>query len=213
MKKGIIFDVDGTLWDSCGVVADSWNEYLELYEKDMTVRFTDADMRRVMGMTMSDIGDNLFWMLPQERRSKVTQNCCVYEVEYMKTRGGILYPDLEETLEKLSKQYHLYIVSNCQTGYIEDFISCSGTWSFFEDFECFGNTGKAKGENIRLLVRRSGLDSAVYVGDTQGDYNSTCEAGIPFIHARYGFGSVDAKVPYINGLKELPEVVETVLGA
>ena len=98
--------------------------------------------------------------------------CLVVFDEKATRMGRNLYPDLEETLEKLSKQYHLYIVSNCQTGYIEDFISCSGTWSFFEDFECFGNTGKAKGENIRLLVRRSGLDSAVYVGDTQGDYNS-----------------------------------------
>ena len=26
MKKGIIFDMDGTLWDSAAEVAESWNE-------------------------------------------------------------------------------------------------------------------------------------------------------------------------------------------
>ena len=26
MKKGILFDLDGTLWDSAQALADSWNE-------------------------------------------------------------------------------------------------------------------------------------------------------------------------------------------
>lgn len=211
MKKGIIFDVDGTLWDSCAVVADSWNEYLRKYEKDIDVCLTKGDLKRVMGMTMSDIGDTLFWMLPEERRRRVTENCCVYEVEYLKTRGGILYPDLREVFERLSKKYHLYIVSNCQVGYIEDFILHSGVGELIEDFESFGNTGMTKDKNIRLLADRNALERAVYVGDTQGDYESTCKAGLAFVYAAYGFGNVEGEVPHINGLIELPEAADKIL--
>mgnify|MGYP000694851363 CR=1 FL=1 len=31
MNKGILFDVDGTLWDSAAQVAESWNEVLARY--------------------------------------------------------------------------------------------------------------------------------------------------------------------------------------
>lgn len=212
VKRGIIFDVDGTLWDSCAVVADSWNEYLEKYAPDVETRISESDMRGVMGLTMSDIGDALFGMVGKQRRMELTEGCCAYEVEYMKTRGGILYPDLEETFEKLSRKYHLYIVSNCQEGYIEDFLSWSHMERYVEDFENFGRTGQVKSYNIRLLRERNQLDQAVYVGDTQGDYNSTMEAGLPFIHACYGFGTVAEAVPRIRGLKELPEAAEALLG-
>ena len=29
MKQGILFDLDGTLWDSAQAVVDSWNEIIE----------------------------------------------------------------------------------------------------------------------------------------------------------------------------------------
>ena len=35
----IIFDVDGTLWDSTDVVADAWNQIMEK-ETDMTPNLT-----------------------------------------------------------------------------------------------------------------------------------------------------------------------------
>ena len=52
----------------------------------------------------------------------------------------------------------------------------------------------------------------MYVGDIQGDYEATRWAGLPFIHARYGFGTIEDEVPFINALEDLPEVVKTVLG-
>lgn len=211
MKKGIIFDVDGTLWDVCAVVADSWNEYLERFAPDVPTRISEADMRGVMGLTMTQIGDALFGTAEKQRRLEVTEGCCAYEVEYMKNRGGILYPDLKETFEALAGRYHLYIVSNCQVGYIEDFLDWSHMGRYVEDFENFGRTGREKSYNIRILRERNGLDRAVYVGDTQGDYYSAREAGLPFIHAAYGFGSVKEAVPAIRGLKELPEAVEVLL--
>ena len=40
----IIFDVDGTLWDSTDVVADAWNQIMEK-ETDMTPNLTGAVLK------------------------------------------------------------------------------------------------------------------------------------------------------------------------
>lgn len=50
----------------------------------------------------------------------------------------------------------------------------------------------------------------VYVGDIQSDYESSKKAGVAFIHAAYGFGTIDDEVPEIENLSQLPEVVEKV---
>lgn len=41
----IIFDVDGTLWDSTDVVADAWNQIMEK-ETDMTPNLTGTVLKR-----------------------------------------------------------------------------------------------------------------------------------------------------------------------
>lgn len=211
MKKGIIFDMDGTLWDSAENVAKSWVVALEKCGiTDCPV--TKEDMYRVMGKTMDKIAEILFPFCQGEERAHLLEVCCDVENDYLREHGGQLYPKLRETMEILKDTYHLYIVSNCQAGYSEAFLDYYGFHDLFEDIECFGNNDKPKGENIRLIVERNELDAAVYVGDIQGDYEATTEAGLPFIHARYGFGTIDAKVPYVNALEDLPEVVKSVLG-
>ncbi len=42
------------------------------------------------------------------------------------------------------------------------------------------------------------MDDAVYVGDIQGDYDASMDAGVKFIHAAYGFGTIEDKVPEIH---------------
>lgn len=210
MKKGIIFDMDGTLWDSAEGVAKSWmevvkEEYPELPE------ITEEDIQSVMGKTMDVIARLLFPTLTEEKQMELLDKCCVRENDYLAEHGGILYPDLEETLVKLQKNYNLYIVSNCQSGYIEAFLEHYDFEKYFEDIECYGNNELSKGENIRNIVERNNLDKAVYVGDIQGDYDATMEAGIDFIHAAYGFGTIGADVPAIQKFSELPQVVKQIL--
>lgn len=212
MKKGIIFDVDGTLWDACAVIAESWNDYLRKYAPDVDVVLTEEDMRGVMGMTMKDIVDTLFPMLSEQRRAEISVNIFPYEVEYMKEQGGVIYPDTVEIMRELAKEYHIYICSNCQLGYIEDFINNAKVNDIVEDFVCYGDTEKTKDYNIRLVVERNQLEKAVYVGDTQGDYDSTTKAGLPFIFAAYGLGKVKEEVSSIDCMKELPGVVKEILG-
>ena len=211
MKKGIIFDMDGTLWDSAPEVVESWNEVIRQsgYQREP---LTAEDMQSVMGKTMDVIADILFADLPKEQRMELLARCGDHENEYLREHGGTPYPKIRETLETLKKKYHLYIVSNCQSGYIEAFLDHYKLHDLIEDIECYGNNEKSKGENIALLYQRNGLEDAVYVGDIQGDYDSSRQAGIKFIHAAYGFGSVSQKVPKINCFEELIEEADRVLG-
>lgn len=211
MKKGIIFDMDGTLWDSAQGVAGSWNQVIQSHGIPRD-ELTAEDIHGVMGKTMDVIAEILFPMVEKEERGKLLAECCRKENEYLSGHGGVLYPKLKETLDLLKQKYPLYIVSNCQSGYIEAFLSYYGMEGFFEDTECFGNNGNQKGENIALLCRRNELTDAVYVGDIQGDYDASMQAGVRFIHAEYGFGTINTTVPKIRCFEELPQVIEELWG-
>ncbi len=208
-KIGIIFDMDGTLWNSAAAVAKCWDEVVKRHES-VNRRISTEDVMSIMGKTMDVIAKIFFPSLPEKESLALLDECCAYENAYLREHGAILYPSLETTLVALKKDYHLYIVSNCQKGYIEAFLDHYDFWHFFEDTECFGNNGLSKGKNIRLLANRNNLTSAVYVGDIQGDYDAATEAGVHFIHASYGFGSVAAKVPVLYQFSDLLTVVNRV---
>ena len=211
MKPGIIFDMDGTLWDSSEGVAISWTEIVNKeYDKERVI--TAEDIQGVMGRTMDKIADALFAELSKEERMALLRKCCVYENEYLKEHGGILFPDLEETFTALRENYDLYIVSNCQAGYIEAFLDHYGFWHYFKDIECYGSNDLPKSENIKKVVERNNLTKAVYVGDIQGDYDATMAAGLPFIHAAYGFGTIAQETAKVDSFAELVKVVPEVLG-
>ena len=207
MKKGIIFDLDGTLWDSAQAVVDSWNVVIDRTE-DFHKRITVEDMESLMGKTMDDIAFTYFDTVSRERALEILQACMDYENEYLEKVGGILYPQLEEVLADLSKDYFLAIVSNCQSGYIEAFLKYHKLEKYFNDFECFGNTKQEKDANIRTVAERNHLDKAVYVGDVLGDYLSTTKAGFPFIWAAYGFGDVPQAEYKVDALTQLRKVLE-----
>ena len=211
MKPGIIFDMDGTLWDSSEGVAISWTEIVNKeYDKERVI--TAEDIQGVMGRTMDKIADALFAELSKEDRMALLRKCCAYENEYLKEHGGILFPELEETFIKLLENYDLFIVSNCQAGYIEAFLDHYGFWKYFKDIECYGNNDLPKHDNIKKVVERNHLEKAVYVGDIQGDYDSTMIAGLPFIHAAYGFGTINQETTKVDSFAELVTVVPEVLG-
>ena len=78
-----------------------------------------------------------------------------------------------------------------------------GIGEYIKDYACYGDNKVSKGENIRLLMKRNGLENVVYVGDTQGDANACKEAGIPMNFAAYGFGEVENIEYQISNFTEL----------
>lgn len=102
--------------------------------------------------------------------------------------GGTLYPGVVEGLAQLRERYRLFIVSNCQVGYIETFYRLSGLGDLFDDYESFGNTGNPKGMNLASVIQRNGLRAPLMVGDADGDETAARFAGTPFAFVSYGFG-------------------------
>lgn len=206
MKKAVIFDLDGTMWDASEEVVEAYN--ISLKKQGIPLRITISDIRGAMGKTMIEIAHMYFDVYGADKAVGYMEKCIEEENEYLKTHSGKPYPYLENTLSKLKEQgYFLACVSNCQSGYIEAFYTATGLGKYFDDKECWGGTGLKKSENIRLVRERNGIDAVVYVGDTMGDYNSAAEAGVKFIHAQYGYGSVPEGTPAIKSLSELSEAV------
>lgn len=198
----IIFDMDGTLWDSSDVVAESWNKVINECP-DVKEPVSADRIKSVMGKHLYKIADELFPYLKEEKRLELIKACCVYENQLLKVKGGRLFDGLEETLRALKEKTNLYIVSNCQNGYIESFFAYHKLGGYFTDYQCAGTTGKTKGENIIDLIARNNIKSAYYVGDTQIDYDATRKACIPFIFAAYGFGHVEGYEYRIDAITEL----------
>lgn len=201
-KDSIIFDLDGTLWNSAEGVLGTWNEVLNSYPEVNKV-ITLEELESCMGMLMYDIAAKLFPKETKEMQVKLMDECSKLECDYLAEHGGILYPNLEETLNILSQNYKLFIVSNCQDGYIESFFKAHKLDKYFIDYECPGRTNLPKADNIKLIIERNNLKNSIYVGDTVGDAKSAKEAGIPFIFASYGFGNVEEYDAIINSFSDL----------
>ena len=194
----IIFDVDGTLWDSTEIVAIGYNRALETYT-DLPIRVDGARLMTSFGKPMDQIFAELLPELSREQQHFISEKCVILEEEELEKAdpAPLLYPGIEEMFQKLSKKLPLFIVSNCQCGYIEQFLRKNHFESYITDHLCFGQTGTSKGQTILRLMKENNLKNPVYVGDTQGDANACREAGIPFILADYGFGDVpdpDARI-------------------
>ena len=154
-------------------------------------------------------------MLPEltlENSVAIVKECCAEQIPSLRKTGGHLYDNLESTLEILSKNYFLGIISNCQCGYIETFLFAHKLEKYFSDFEMSGRTNLTKGENIKLVMERNGINNALYLGDTIGDQLAAKDAEIPFVFASYGFGTTENPEYTISSFDEWPKVAVKILG-
>lgn len=209
-NNAIIFDLDGTLWntiDSClKSISDVKKEH-----KEITKEITENEVISSMGLPFDDIVKIYYGYLNKDKAIQYAKEAFDRNVKNLMTNGGILYENTTDIIKELSEDYSLYIVSNCIEGYIESFLETSNLKKYFKDFESNGRTKKSKGENIKLIIDRNNIKKAIYVGDTISDMKAADYANIPFVQARYGFGNNLETNYYINTIEELPKIAKKVL--
>ena len=207
MRAGVIFDLDGTLWDSTYVITPAWDRVLSQAGRHVT----RDDMASVMGMTDREIGAALLPELDGDASTALVRIASREEVPAIRRYGGMLYPGVADTLRKLSEDDNLFIVSNCMDGYIQAFLYAHSMGPYFRDYACLDFPAQDKASNIRAICEKYALKQAVYVGDTASDGRAARLAGLPFIHAAYGFGKTDDADGVLHTFSELPALLKTIL--
>ena len=204
--ESLIFDIDGTLWDSRALVAEGYN--IQLTAEGLAhLCVTAEDLKPLFGKVMTEIADALLSSIPEADRYALMERCMATENRYLEENEcRIGYPGVKETIAKLREKYRLFIVSNSQRGYPELCMEKLGLTPYIQGHLCFGDTGTSKGKTIRTLMEKHNITNCAYIGDTQGDYEATVEAGIPFIWCTYGFGTPAGYAHKVDSFEELLEL-------
>jgi len=204
--ESLIFDIDGTLWDSRALVAEGYNIQLKKEGLDHLC-VTAEDLKPLFGKVMTEIADVILASIDPKDRYSLMERCMETENNYLfENECRIGYPGIAETMAELAKKHRLFIVSNAQCGYPELCISKLGLTPYIQGHMCFGDTGTSKGITIRRLMEKHNIQDCAYIGDTQGDYEATVEANVPFIWAAYGFGTPEGYAAKVDKFEELLEL-------
>jgi phosphoglycolate phosphatase len=182
----LIFDMDGTLWDAVQTYSDAWNLYFS--QNHFERETSKADLNGLMGMEEAAFLEVMLPDIPHGERKKHYEKIIDLQYQLIDQQGGQIYPGVIEGLERLSKEYSLFIVSNCPARTIDHFMKFAGIEALITDSIAHGQNHRPKHENIRELITRHALRKALYIGDTEGDRIQSEKASVPFIFMEYGFG-------------------------
>lgn len=208
-RQGILFDLDGTLWEVIDATYESANEVTKKYNlKEVTLE----TVCKTFGFNKQESAKSYFPYLDIEKAQKMLDEISDVNIKRLKEYGGNVYKNVEETLKTLYNDYDIFIVSNTgHSEYIEAFLISSGLEKYFKDYIAASEQNLSKADAIKKVIAEYKLDKSIYVGDTIKDLEASNEAGVPFVQAKYGFGGDLKTKYYINSIEELPNVVEKIL--
>lgn len=204
MKNMIIFDLDGTLWDTAEATYKIVNDYLK--ENGYSFEVSQDVIIENMGFEFDVCAEHYFPKLDKKEALMLLDKIYEKEAELL-NQGfviGKVYPGVTETIKKLSKKYNICIVSNCSNDfYIESFLKTADVSSYVVDYIAASNFFISKAEAIRKIKKKYMAEKAIYVGDTLKDQVSAADAGCQFVCVRYGFGDGVVSKYSIKNIEEL----------
>ncbi len=202
---GLFFDLDGTLWDTTEHIAEAWNQGLE-EKTDLEKRVTASELKSLFGKPVDEIFLILFPEYDKKQRKELELILYEYQQRRLETAGDAVFEGVMDGIKELAKKIPIYIVSNCQAGYIEVFLRATNLGEYITDHTCPGDTGVFKAENICLMMEKHQLRDIIYVGDTAGDKAACDKAGVPMIYMSYGFGEVEEPALTLDKFQELLQI-------
>ena len=103
--ESLIFDIDGTLWDSRALVAEGYN--IQLTAEGLGhLCVTAEDLKPLFGKVMTEIADAILATVPEAERYDLMERCMATENRYLEENPcHIGYPGVKETVAKLADLY------------------------------------------------------------------------------------------------------------
>lgn len=183
MKIGILFDLDGTLLDTLGDLTDSVNYTLSLYGCPPR---TMEEVREFIGNGAKKLIER---SLPgKENDPPVDEVLAAYQA-YYKTHSKIKtkpYSGVVEALAEIRKKYPVAIVSNKPDAATK--VLCK---EFFGDVYARGESTdcprKPAPDMLIKAMEIIGVDTCIYVGDSEPDVLTAKNLGVKCLSVLWGF--------------------------
>jgi len=210
--KAILFDVDGTLFSSEGIIEQiyrmEFQKHNQKYGKPEVIPGHDAIMAQI-GKPVVKIFEALAPDLALTEREKLSEIILGELVSAIMNGAGEHYEGVKETIESLSKNFKIIAASNGRLPYVEAILKANDVDSFFKAIPFVDNIRiKNKSELVKSILEEFHLrpDETVLVGDRTSDRDAALENGCYFIACRYGHGSEEewkGAHAYIDSIKDL----------
>ena len=180
MRTGILFDLDGTLLDTLEDLHDAVNHVMrQFHYPERTLEevrlFVGNGARRLMDQAVPEGVDGKAAF--EAFQPWYREHCQI------KTRP---YDGISEVLENLKKKYPIAIVSNKPDAAVK--VLCAdyfpGIYARGESTDC---PRKPAPDMVNKAMAEIGVDSCVYVGDSEVDVITAQNAGVPCLSVLWGF--------------------------
>ena len=211
MKVGIIFDLDGTLLDTLEDLAAATNYALRQFgcgERSV------AYVRSVIG---NGALRQITLSLPEGTSLDPKEVLAVYKQYYgghcnIKTKP---YPGVLQALEVLKEKYPIGIVTNKPHGPASDLCAAHfpGVYALGEKPDC---ARKPNPDMVQRAMAELGVDTCVYVGDSEVDIRTAENTGVPCLTVLWGLRSrrelIEAGAKHLcERAEDMPAAIDHIL--
>ena len=211
MKTGILFDLDGTLLDTLEDLADATNYALRQF----------GCPERSVDYVRSVIGNGalrqITLALPEDTTLDPKEVLAAYK-EYYVNHSNIKtkpYPGILQALEVLQEKYPVGIVTNkphaaaaplCQAHF-------PGMFALGERPDL---PRKPNADMVNYAMEQLGVDTCIYVGDSEVDIRTAENTGVPCLTVLWGLRSREeleaaGATHFCETAEDLPAVIEEIL--
>mgnify|MGYP000079585318 CR=1 FL=1 len=211
----ILFDLDGTLYSSRGILPDAYRtgieEFNREYDRSVEVPGEGAIFDQV-GTPAEEIYDNLFPDLDSQDRSRLQQKIFSDLLDRIRKSEGRLYEGTRDVLAELARSRNLGLVTNAQTEYMKSVLRTHDLDRFFELALCNDDAPGGKKREIvaqQLDHHEVNGDGALLVGDRSSDREAARAHDLNFVGCQFGYGSADL-FENESSIENLPELLERI---
>lgn len=208
MKKLIVFDVDGTLFDTKNGIIAALNCVLSQYgEKKIPVNEQDKYIGPAVRDSLMEY--NGFSIDKAEKAANIYRD--IYVKKYISK--SVPYPCLNEVLIELRNRGFILGIATMKTNrQVEKLLEMFNLTDVFQYIMAARDDGALTKEQMLIHICdyfKVGHQFVYMVGDTQGDYDAARNFGCYFIAADYGYGHIEEVegVKHINTLYDVLKIL------
>lgn len=189
--KSIIFDFDGTLHNTIKIYYPAFSSGVDLLREHGYARDFDLSEKNVakfLGEKPSFAYELIARGAHESLKKEVMTLVGKKMDENIKRGLGELYSETIKVLEVLSKNYDLYILSNCRETYLDIALDVYGIKKYFKKYFAAETFDFIPKDEIIKKERQNIKEEIIIVGDRYQDMEAGEKNNLRRVFCSYGFG-------------------------